>query len=63
MLKFAGVDIIDLNHLINIVSMTAVGQTVDLVVWRDRRERKLTVTVGERDRTLPQATSRTRGRT
>ncbi len=54
-LKFAGVDIIDLNHLINIVSMTAVGQTVDLVVWRDRRERKLTVTVGERDRTLPQA--------
>jgi serine protease Do len=55
-LRFAGVDIIDLNHLINMVSMTAVGQSADVVVWRDRREHRLTVTVGERDRTLNQAT-------
>jgi serine protease Do len=55
-LRFAGVDIIDLNHLINMVSMTTVGQTADVVVWRDRREHRLTVTVGERERTLNQAT-------
>ena len=30
-----GVDIIDLNHLINLVSMSAVGQTADVIVWRD----------------------------
>jgi serine protease Do len=55
-LRYSGVEIIDLNHLINMVSMTAVGQTAELVVWRDRREHKLTVTVGERDRTLSHAT-------
>jgi serine protease Do len=55
-LRYAGVDIIDLNHLINLVSMTAVGQTADVIVWRGGREHKLTVTVGERDRTLSQTT-------
>jgi serine protease Do len=54
-LRYAGVEIMDLNHLINMVSMTAVGQTAEVIVWRDRREHKLTVTVGERDRTLSQA--------
>jgi serine protease Do len=52
--RFAGMDITDLNHLINLVSMTAVGQTADVIVWRDGREHKLTVTVGARDETLSQ---------
>ena len=54
-LRFAGVEIIDLNHLINMVSMSAVGQTAEVVVWRGRREYKLSVIVGERDRTLTPA--------
>ena len=47
--RYAGVDITDLNHLINMVSMTAVGQTADVIVLRDGHEHKLTVTVGARD--------------
>jgi serine protease Do len=51
-LRFGGVDIVDLNHLINIVSMTEVGESAEVVVWRDRREMKLNVTVGDRERTI-----------
>jgi serine protease Do len=50
-LRFGGVEIVDLNHLINAVSMAPIGEVADLVVWRDRRELKLKVTIGERDRT------------
>jgi serine protease Do len=50
-IRFKGVDIADLNHLINLVSMAPVGQPVEVVVWRDRREHKFDVTVGDRDRT------------
>jgi serine protease Do len=51
-LRFGGVEIIDLNHLINMVSMAAVGEAAEVIIWRDRREQKLRVTVGERERTL-----------
>ena len=34
-LQFAGVEIHDLNHLINTVSMTAVGVPADVVIWRN----------------------------
>jgi serine protease Do len=51
-LRFAGVDVVDLNHLINMVSMAAVGEPAEIVIWRDRREYRLRVTVGERERTL-----------
>jgi serine protease Do len=54
-LRFAGVEIHDLNHLINTVSMTAVGVPVDVVIWRDRRELQLQITVGDRERTLADA--------
>jgi serine protease Do len=50
-LRFRGVDIADLNHLINLVSMARVGQPAEIVVWRGGREHRLEVTVGERDRT------------
>lgn len=53
-LRFAGVDIVDLNHLINMVSMAPIGEPKDVVIWRDRREIKLNVTVGDRERTITQ---------
>jgi serine protease Do len=53
-LRFSGVDIIDLNHLINRVSMTPVGESAEVVVWRDRHELRFRVMVGERDRAFPQ---------
>jgi serine protease Do len=56
-LRFAGIDVVDLNHLINMVSMAPVGEAAEVVVWRDRREIKLKVTVGERERTLTQVTT------
>ena len=37
-LRFGGVEITDLNHLINTVSMAPIGQSAEVVVWRDRRE-------------------------
>ena len=52
--RFSGVEIIDLNHLINRVSMTPIGQAAEVVVWRDRRELTFKVTVGERERTFTQ---------
>src|SRR5262249_42500495 len=51
-LKFGGVEIHDLNHLINTVSMTPVGVPADVVIWRERKEVPLRITVGDRDRTL-----------
>jgi serine protease Do len=56
-LRFAGINVVDLNHLINMVSMAPVGEPADMVVWRDRRELKLRVTVDERERTLKQFAS------
>jgi serine protease Do len=53
-LRFGGVEITDLNHLINTVSMSPIGQPAEVVVWRDGREQTFRVTVGERDRTFPQ---------
>jgi serine protease Do len=53
-LRFGGVEIADLNHLINTVSMSPIGQPAEIVVWREGREQSFRVTVGERDRTFPQ---------
>jgi len=54
--QFRGVEVQDLNHLINLVSMATVGETVDVVVLRDRKRLTLRVTVGDRDRTVAQST-------
>jgi serine protease Do len=54
-LRFGGVDIVDINHLINSVSMAPVGEPAELVVWRDRREVSVRVTVGDRERAVPSA--------
>ncbi len=51
-LNFGGYPIRDLNQLINAVSMSPVGKPADVTVWRDRREVRLQVTVGDRDSAL-----------
>ncbi len=51
-LKFRGVEVHDLNHLINMVSMSPIGQSADLTVWRERQSLNLKVTVGDRERTI-----------
>ncbi len=48
--KFAGTEVMDLNHLINMVSMAPIGVSADLEVWRVRRRHGLKVTVGDRER-------------
>jgi serine protease Do len=56
-LRFGGVEITDLNHLRLTVAMSTVGQSVDVVVWREAREQTLRVTVGDLDRTFPPVAS------
>jgi serine protease Do len=53
-LSFNGVEVQDLNHLINLVSMAPIGKPADLSVWRDRKALSLQVTVGDKDRTIAQ---------
>ncbi len=53
-LRFRGVEVQDLNHLINMVSMAPIGQPAELIVLRERKQIRLTVKVGERDRTVLQ---------
>src|SRR6185312_13405325 len=46
-IRFRDVEVTDLNNLINMVSMAPIGQSVDLVVWRERRSLAVRVTVGD----------------
>jgi serine protease Do len=55
-LSFGGASIHDLNQLINVVSMSPIGRSVEAVVWRDGRETTLQLTVSDRDRALPPET-------
>ena len=47
-LRFGGVEIADLNHLINTVSMSPIDQPAEVVVWREGREQTFRVTVDDR---------------
>jgi serine protease Do len=51
-LSFRGHEVRDLNDLINMVSMSPVGQPADLVIWRNRQQYSLSVTVGDREQTV-----------
>jgi serine protease Do len=51
-LRFNGVEILDLNHLINMVSMAQIGHLAEVVVWRGGKQDSLRITVGERERTI-----------
>jgi serine protease Do len=53
-LRFGGVEIADLNHLINTVSMAPIGHPAEVTIWRDRRELTFRVTVADRDQTFAQ---------
>lgn len=47
-LEFNGIRVDDDAHLINIVSLTEVGEAVPMVVWRDRKAFRINVRVGDR---------------
>jgi serine protease Do len=49
-LKYRGVEVQDLNHLINMVSMSPIGQPADVTVWRGGKAFDLSVKVGARER-------------
>jgi serine protease Do len=68
-LKFNGVEVIDYNHLINLVSMSPIGEPAHLVVWRKRSPVAVEVVVADRaelvvktpplpDRSAPEHASR-----
>jgi serine protease Do len=56
-LRFNGVEVTDLNNLINMVSMAAIGQAADVVVWRDRKEIAMKVMVADKERIVAQSRS------
>jgi serine protease Do len=52
-LRFNDVEVIDHNHLINLVSVTPVGQDARLTVWRGGRAVEVGVVVADRGAILP----------
>ncbi|MEM9702527.1 MAG: PDZ domain-containing protein, partial [Planctomycetota bacterium] len=50
-LKFGTVEVQDLDHLINLVSLTPVGERVQLTVLRDGRQLPMTLALTERPET------------
>ncbi len=62
-LSFADTEIGSLRDLTRTVADTNAGATVDIVVWRDRERRDLSVTVGESQRTGQRAELSTGERT
>jgi serine protease Do len=54
-LRYNETEVIDYNHLINLISMTPVGHQADLVLWRDRQSVATKVTIADRDVILPAA--------
>jgi serine protease Do len=53
--RFQGVEVHDLNHLINMVSMAPIGQSAVVIVWRGRQLLTLNIIVGDREVTIAQA--------
>jgi serine protease Do len=49
-LEFNHTPVEDDNHLVNLVSMTPIGKTVPLLVFRDRKAFSVMVEVGDRSR-------------
>jgi serine protease Do len=47
-LKFDDVVVLDENHLINLVSLTAVGTTIELTVMRNRKQQTIRIVLGDR---------------
>ena len=60
-LTFDGKDIGEMRRLPRIVAETPVDKIVDAIIWREKAEIKLSVTVGELDEKEPQVASRRPG--
>ncbi|QDT15650.1 S1C family serine protease [Alienimonas californiensis] len=52
-LRFGTIEVQDLDHLINLVSLTPVGEQVQLTVLRERREVPMTLVLAERPDPTP----------
>lgn len=48
-LTFDGIEVMDENHLINLVSLTAVGKKVKVGIFRGGKHQSIDVTVGDRE--------------
>ncbi len=53
-LEFDRVRVEDDDHLVNLVSLTEVGKTVSLVIFRDRKPISVTLEVGDRSKLKPE---------
>jgi serine protease Do len=51
-IRFNGVQVTDLNHLINMVSMTPIGKTAEVVLWRNRKELVTRVRIADQESLL-----------
>lgn len=54
-IQFNQVEVNNLNHLINLVALSPIGEEVEVVVWRDRHEVAHAITVGDLDRVASRA--------
>lgn len=54
-LKFNGTSVVDENHLINLVSLTPVGNRVNLLIVRDGRRQTIQVNLADRDELVRRA--------
>ncbi len=54
-LRFNGTDVLDFNHLINLVSMSDIGREVEMLVWRERRAIPLKIIVADRAAVVAEA--------
>lgn len=55
-LRFNGVEIVDYNHLINLVAIAPIGQAFEMTVWRDRKLITAKVTIADRDAIMSKRT-------
>jgi serine protease Do len=51
-LRFNRIEIMDINHLINLVSRAPIGQEAEVVLWRDGAERLARVAIADQDAIL-----------
>ncbi len=47
-LKLDAIEVQDYAHLINVISLTPVGNTMKVIVWRDQKELEMALIVGDR---------------
>jgi serine protease Do len=51
-IRFNGIEVSNINHLINLVSRAPIGQEVELVLWRDRKSLATRVAIADQDQIL-----------